>query len=260
MGTHFDPDAGMLRVRHGALAVLALLATDPTSTRLHDHDIAPRLAELRAAGLVGAQGVHPDVAPLAAAVGSAQTNADLFALDHGRPRRARGWISGALAVIGVATDDDPHTYELMADAPRRLPELVGELVGLGTAPSPPVPGRQRLDEEAFDALLAADTAVTLSVVQAALAPGDSESQAGEDPDAFAAALTDGLRGAAVRWRLVARPIGVQQPSLDIEVLDAGSAGLWLARRGTEGVTVGAVDAAEVRDELRALGASSRSHR
>ncbi len=252
MGTSFDPDDGVLRVRHGALAVLALLATDPASTRLHDHGVAPLLAELRSAGLVGAQGVHSDVAPLAAAIGRARATADLFAHDHGRPRRARGWISDALAVVGVATEDDPHTYELMADAPDRLPELLEELVGLGTAPAPPVPGRQLLNEEAFDALLAADTAVTGPAVQAALAPGESQPVAPEDTDAFAAALTDGLRGAAVRWRLTARPTGVEQPSDDIDVLDAGSAGLWLARRGPEGVTIGAVDAAEVRAELRAL--------
>ena len=37
----FAPDEGVLRLAHGTLSVLALLAADPVDPRLHDHDVAP---------------------------------------------------------------------------------------------------------------------------------------------------------------------------------------------------------------------------
>lgn len=273
--TTFDPDAGVLRVRHAALAVLALLATEPVSPRLHDHAVAEPLAELRAAGLVGAQGIDPAVAPLAHAIGAARRSADIVASDHGAIHRARLWIgpeapvpqapvpqaplhdpggasdeadggaarqgaagggggAAELAVVGLALPEDPETYALMADVPAQAPALLAELLGLGVAPPPPAEGQARVDADAFAALVAADEAVTLEDVHAAAGEG-----------ALARALTDGLRGAGLRWRLTV----AEGPEL--WVLDAGASGLWLARReaGADTVSVGAVTGIEARHAL-----------
>ncbi|QBI21765.1 hypothetical protein ER308_20855 [Egibacter rhizosphaerae] len=217
--TTFDPEAGVLRVRHAALAVLALLATEPASQRLHDHAVAEPLAELRRAGLVGRGGLEPAVAPLAHAVGAARLVADLVASDHGTTHRARLWLgpeaegAGELAVVGLALPDDPDTYALMADVPGQAPALLAELVGLGTVSDPPVEGSRRLPAEAFVALVAADEGLDRDEVLTVA--GDDE---------FGRALADGLKGAGLRWRLTV----VDGPEL--WVLDAGASGLWLAHR------------------------------
>lgn len=242
MSTVFDPDAGLLRIRHGALAVLALLASEPTSTRLHDHDVAPVIAELRDAGLLGRSGIHPAVAPLAETVARAGTVADVGATEHGTPHRLRVWIGRGLAVIGTQTAPEAATYELLADHPRQLSHLLGELLGLGVAPDPPVSGTRTLASGDFEVLVTADATVAGDAVAAALGTGP------EDP--WARALTAGLRGAAVRWRLRAHRAG--ELVTDLTVLDAGLSGLWLARCDDDRVTVAATQASAVRAELARL--------
>ena len=240
--TLFDPAAGVLRIRHAALAVLARLATAPTDIRLHDHDIAPLVAEFRGAGLLGAAGIHPDVAPLAQAIGSAHTVGDVTATNHGTLMGARLWVAGDLLVVGVATTVPPHTYELMADEPRAGELLLSDLVGLGSAPEPPDGVGRELALEAFDGLVAADAAVEPEDVARALGP---------DADgAWARALADGLRGSPVRWRLIAHRDGGRL--LDMEVLDAGASGLWLAERGDGTAVVAQVTPRAVRERFATL--------
>ena len=246
--THFDPDAGVLRLRHGDLAVLAVLAAEPASTRLHDHAVAPHLATLRSTGLLGPGGVEPSVAPLAAAVGAARAAGTLEADDHGQPRRARLWVGETLAVVGVALpagEAGEDTYELMADAPDRLVDLLGELVGLGTAPPPPVPGEVAVDAAGLAGLLAAGPRVDPAEVAAA---------ADRDPDdPWVGALRDGLVGAPLRWRLHAQRDGQAPGSLlDLTVLDAGAAGLWRVRWDAPRAAVAATTPAEIRADLAAL--------
>ncbi|MFO8074680.1 MAG: hypothetical protein R6T85_01015 [Egibacteraceae bacterium] len=246
--THFDPDAGVLRLRHGDLAVLAVLAVEPASTRLHDHAVAPHLATLRATGLLGPGGVEPSVAPLAAAVGAARVSGTLEADDHGQPRRARLWVGEALGVVGVAVPESPageDAYELMADTPDRLVDLLGELVGLGTAPPPPVPGEVTVDAAALAGLLAAGQRVDTGDVAAA---ADREA---DDP--WARALRDGLVGAPLRWRLQAQRDGAAPGTLlDLTVLDAGAAGLWRIHWDAPRAAVAATRPSEVRAALAAL--------
>ncbi len=246
--THFDPDAGVLRLRHGDLAVLAVLAAEPASTRLHDHAVAPHLATLRGTGLLGPAGVEPSVAPIAAAVGAARVSGTLEADDHGQRRRARLWVGDALAVVGVAMPEDgsgEDAYELMADTPERLSDLLGELVGLGTAPPPPVAGEIALDAVALAGLLAAGPRVGHADVAAAL---------DRDPDdPWVGALRDGLVGAPLRWRLQAQREAEPPGSLlDLTVLDAGAAGLWRVRRTALRAAVAATTPGEVRAALGAL--------
>lgn len=242
MTTTFDPDEGVLRVRHAALAVLARLAVDPTDTRLHDHDVAPVVAELRGAGLLGGSGIHADVAPLAAAIGQARTVGKLTSLDHGIRRRARVWVGEELVVAGLAPADAPEAYELMADTRAAAVPMLAELVGLGVAPDPVVAGSRRLDAAAFDALLEAHHAVGASDVAAALGtPAD---------DPWARALTDGLRGSALRWRLSARH--GDEVIADCDVLDAGRSGLWVADRSGDEVEIRAARPDDARERLAAL--------
>lgn len=240
--TTFDPDQGVLRVRHAALAVLALLAADPTSSRLHDHGVADPLAELRAAGLVGASGLDPAAAPLAHAIGASHRTADLVASDHGAVRRARLWTGPEapggrdLTVLGLAAAEDPEAYELMADTPAQAPALVAELVGLGTAPPPPVEGRIGVQAAAFASLVAADERVTGEEVAEAAGAGD-----------LARALTAALKGSGLRWRLSVTD------GPELWVLDAGASGLWVAHReaGADTLQVGAATASEARASLAA---------
>lgn len=243
MVTVFDPVSGVLRVRHPALAVLARLATDPTDTRLHDHDVAPLVAELRAAGLIGTRGIPADVAPIAATVGSAHTSGEIVARDHGSVHRTRLWVGERLVVAGVEVADKPHSYDLMADRADAVGSLVAELVGLAVAPDPAVEGARTMAADAFASLLAAESRVSAAEVADALDALES--------DDWAAALTVGLRGSALRWRLSAVRDG--EPLLDIEVLDAGRSGLWLADYDGDVVTVRAVSPADVGSRLDRLG-------
>lgn len=243
MVTVFDPVSGVLRVRHPALAVLARLATDPTDTRLHDHDVAPLVAELRAAGLIGTRGIPADVAPIAATIGSAHTSGEIVARDHGSVHRTRLWVGDVLVVAGVEMADQPHSYDLMADRSDAVGSLVAELLGLAVAPDPAVEGARTLAADVFGSLLAAESQVSAEQVADALGATADDSWVG--------ALTDGLRGSALRWRLSAVRDG--EPLLDIEVLDAGRSGLWLADYDGDAVTVRAVSPADVGSRLDRLG-------
>jgi hypothetical protein len=127
--TAFDPDAGVLRLGHAALSVLARLASDPTDPALRDHAVAPPLAELRAAGILGPAGIHPDVRPLAEVLGSPGAVLEL-AIDGGgaEPVRARGWVTAALVVVAVPAGDG--AYDLVAESTPEAPTLLGDLAGL----------------------------------------------------------------------------------------------------------------------------------
>src|SRR5680860_19552 len=239
MGSAYDPDAGILRLRHAALSVLARLAVDPTDPSLRDHDVAPLVAELRTLRILTERGIDPPVAPLAEAVGGASSTFTIEVDDHDELRRYRGWLGQALGVVAeqVAGTDD---HELMADVPAMVPSLLADLVGLGTAPEPAVSGDQLADADALAAVLARGTAATLADVTAAL---------GRAEPTWAQALTDAVRGAALRWRLRSWATGAGHgggyggehagehwEGRWMEVLDAGRAGLWLLEPGDEGRT------------------------
>src|SRR5690625_1123603 len=122
MTTTFDPDAGVLQVRHAALSLMARLAVDPTDPALIDHAVAEPLAELRQAGILTSSGIHPAVAPLASAIGTAVTRWGLATDDHGKTADHPVWIHPDLAVVGVPGAE--QTWALMGDRTAMLTAML----------------------------------------------------------------------------------------------------------------------------------------
>jgi hypothetical protein len=194
--TTFDPEAGVLR--------------------LSDHATAPPLARLRAAGVVGPTGIHPDVRPLATVIGAPHARLDLHVAERGTAWDAPGWASRDLVVLAVPAVDAEDAYDLVADLPASAADLLADLVGLSGAlphPSAATPawespgartGPVSVEGAALDALL----------------PGRVDDVA---PPAGPAALRRLLAGLRARWRLAVREPGDGA----VEVLDAGELGLWL---------------------------------
>lgn len=212
----FAPDEGVLRLAHGTLSVLALLAADPVDPRLHDHDVAPHVAALRRAGVLGRSGVHEAVRPLTDAIATATATLALAIADRRRARRCSGWVGADLVVVAVPSGDDPRLFDLVADRPAALPALVDDLVGLVPGAAAPAAARPlRVDPDGFEALLAAPAAAP-EAVAAALVAGDADARAA------VAALAAGL---TTRWALQVIPRGGGD-ARRVAVLDAGAAGLW----------------------------------
>ena len=150
-------------------------------------------------------------------------------------------VEGALAAVQLPGED----------APRRLPSsllpgwLAG-LVGLAPRPRPACPGVLVLDRDRLDALLGLDEGSRgdEAAVRDALGPDPL-------PEAWSRALAT-LPGAVTgRWRLARRLDGMDGEvvgSSEVEVLDAGDAGLW---------QVVPVDEDWVRDELAGQPAPAR---
>lgn len=126
----FDVEQGVLRLSHAALSVLARLAADPSDPALRDHAVAEPLAALRAAGVLGRGGIHPEVAPLAEAVGRARRTLDLTVTERNTARVHHGWLTPPLVVLAVSAG---QTFDLVADHPRAFADLVGDLVDLPAA-------------------------------------------------------------------------------------------------------------------------------
>src|SRR5680860_229799 len=124
MGSAYDPDAGILRLRHAALSVLARLAVDPTDPSLRDHDVAPLVAELRTLRILTERGIDPPVAPLAEAVGGASSTFTIEVDDHDELRRYRGWLGQALGVVA----EQAVSGDQLADA-----DALAAVVARGTA-------------------------------------------------------------------------------------------------------------------------------
>jgi hypothetical protein len=218
MPTEFDAEAGVLRLGHAALAVLARLAVDPTDRSLTDHATAPPLAALRSAGIVGPAGIAPAVRPLAAVLGAPRAMLDLELHEGAIIQRARGWATDDLVVLGLPVPTGEDAWDLVAEVPGEAPALIGDVVGL--VPGPP----------------AAAEAVAIDVATAeALLGGPAASAAAVDPRLRA--IADGVR---VRWRLAVRDVG------DLEVVDAGDAGLWVLEGGAAGLVLSATDPAALR--------------
>lgn len=221
MTTHYDPEAGTLRLGHAALSVLARLAVSPTDPSLTDHATAPPLSALRRAGIIGPGGIDPAVRPLAEVLGAPQASLALGLDDGVSTRRCRGWATSRLLVLGVPAETEQEVYDLMADVPAEAGGLIGELVGLAPAP-PTAADPVALSGEAFADLLAGTAVDALGTA------------VGQPP---------------VRWQLEVR--GAADGRL--EVLDAGAAGLWRVEAGDgDAVVLHPVDAAAVRARIDAL--------
>lgn len=258
--TTFDPEAGVLRLSHAALSVLATLAADPTAASLIDHATAPPLAQLRAAGIVGPAGIHPDVRPLATVIGAPRARLDLQVAERGTAWQAPGWADRALVVLAVPAPDVEGAYDLVADAPASAPDLLADLVGLSSALPDPSTGNP-----VWEAIDAGVVSVDAAVLDALLSGsnGDAAPPGTDVPIALRRVVT-ALRA---RWRLTVRePSGARVEVPDateavreihgarVEILDAGGSGLWLVDGpdaiGTLELTV--ISPAEVRARTAAL--------
>lgn len=236
----FDPDDGVLRLAHGTLSVLALLAADPVDPRLHDHDVAPHVAALRRAGVLGRGGVHAAVRPLTDAIAAATTTLDLAVADRQQARRCHGWISEDLVVVAVPAPDQPHAFDLVADRPEALPSLVDDLVGLPAgAGAAPDARALRVDGDEFEALVAAGGAPAATGGPAA--SGDENAAA--TVAAVAAALT-------ARWALRVRR--GDEPERVLAVLDAGATGLWREELDGEALRLSPTDSVQVHAAIARL--------
>lgn len=249
MVTEFDDEQGVLQVSHAALAVLAVLATDPTSASLRDHGVAPPLAELRRAGIIGPQGIHPAVAPLAAVMGRPAVRLRSTASDGGGLHRIRAWVGSDLAVVALARSEDDDTYELMGESPAMLPELLAELVGLPASMDAAVRGTRRVDAERLQALLTRGAEVTVGDAADVLGPPVD--------DAWTTAVTAAAAGTGLRWTVTVSTHQADNPE-SIDVMDAGVHGLWTAEYDDDGTAVvRSTTAPDVLAVLRHLIASHR---
>ena len=257
MTTEFDEERGRLELSHAALAVLTVLASDPTSRSLQDQGVAAPLAELRRAGIVSSHGIHPAVAPLAVVMGRPRVRLRLTASEQGAEHRIRAWVGADLAVVALARHLAGHqprqepneTYEIMADTPAMLPSLIAELVGLQPSVDRVVPGTRRVDGRALRALLRRASVATTADTAAVLgAPRDER---------WTAALTAAVAGTGLRWTLTVSGEKADDPET-VDVLDAGRHGLWTAEYEDDGsAVVRATTAPEVQAVLRHLVASRR---
>jgi hypothetical protein len=204
MSATFDPDAGVLRLSHAALSVLARLASEPNHPELIDHAIARPLAALRGAGILGPSGIHPDVRPLARAIGSPVARLTLDLAEPGTVWEASGWTDDTLLVLAVPARDTPDAFDLMADVVGAGADLISDLVAL-----PPV-------TEAADLHLRAHAETLRRLL--------------EDPDApphpdVPGPLLRLVRQLHARWRLTVSRTG-DDATDTVELLDCGDQGLW----------------------------------
>jgi hypothetical protein len=228
MSAIFDPDAGILRLSHGALSVLARLAADPNHPDLLDHAVAPPLAALRGAGVLGAGGIHPDVLPLAAVIGAPLARVELELAEPGFAWQARGWVAPALIVVAVPVKEAVDAFDLVADAVESGADLISELVTLPAV----------ADTDGTDPIrVHADVLDQLGTEPAADVPAE------------AVRLLDQVNA---RWRLTIHS-GTDRVDA-LEILDAGEAGLWLQSPGDANglVELAPVTAVEVRRRIAGL--------
>lgn len=210
-----DPERGVLRLDHAALSVLTTLATRPNDPALRDHAVADVISALRRSGLIGAAGIHAEVAPLMQAVGRAHRTLELAAVDHGVGRSVRVWVGEGLLVAAIVGDD--AAYQLMADRVAAGSELLAELVGLSPASQPDIAGVAHVSLARMRELLdggpeAVDPASVLL----------ADPRLGDPGDEWVQALRQLSVGAGTHWTLIDSRAG----AFLVQVIDAGRAGLW----------------------------------
>jgi hypothetical protein len=225
----FDPDAGVLRLSHATLSVLARLASEPNHPDLVDHAVAPPLAALRGAGILGPSGIHPDVRPLARAIGSPAARLTLDLAEPGGVWQALGWADRTLLVLAVPARETPDAFDLMADVLQVGADLISDLVGLPAV---------------------ADAAELHLQAQAETLRGlldDPNEPLHPDVPRPLLRLVQQLHA---RWRLTVRSTA-EDAADSVEVLDCGDQGLWRlsAPDATGTVDLTPVTAVEVRRRL-----------
>lgn len=199
----FDLAQGLLRL---APATLDVLLGTPGRER---NGAEPHLAALREAGVLGLEGIHPEVE--AALAPMQRPVCELVVRDDGRP--AEGWMASNAVTFVVAGDDGLVDVSVLH--PSLLPWTLAALVELGPRRRSQTAAKLRLARADLERLL-----------------GSREPEAGrgsareEAPEEVERAL-DALAGAR-RWRAEARWSGPggQRSERAVEAIDT-DAGLWL---------------------------------
>jgi len=199
----FDLAQGLLRL---APATLDVLLGPPGRER---NGAEPHLAALREAGVLGPEGIHPEVE--AALAPMQRPVCELVVRDGGRP--AEGWMASNAVTFVVAGDDGLADVSVLH--PSLLPWTLAALVELGPRRRSQTAAKLRLGRADLERLL-----------------GSRDPEAGrgsareEAPEEVERAL-DALAGAR-RWRAEARWSGPggQRSERAVEAIDT-DAGLWL---------------------------------
>ena len=222
-----DLEAGVLRLSRPALQALATLTGGPAAPLPVDSPAETTLGALESAGLVGPTGLHPVMAPIAAAVADPVVRIRFDHLGPGTPVECPGWISPDVAVLAVPGSDGLD--EILAVETSFLPARLAALIGLGPRPVPRLPpGSVRADIGLLEALLSGLVATAEDVRRHV---GPVVPQALVDA---AVAISDGIRlhwRATTTWGDPARPA-----TRTHEVVESQAGTFWVVHRdfaGTE---------------------------
>jgi hypothetical protein len=220
-----DLDAGVLRLSRPALEALVTLARGPAARP--DPAAEAALVALEAAGLIGPAGLHPVMAPIAAAVADPLVELRFDHLGPGTPVECPGWVSPDVAVLAVPGADGLD--EIVAVETSFLPTRLADLVGLGPRPGPRLPaGSVRADIGLLEALL---SGLVASAEDVRRHVGPVVPQALVDA---AVAISEGIR---LHWRVTTTWGDPARPARRThEVVESLAGTFWLVRRdfaGTE---------------------------
>lgn len=211
-----DLEAGVLRLSRPALRLLAAVAGEQQAPPEAEPGLFDALQE---AGLVTPAGLHPSVAPLAAAVARPVVHVRFDHLGPGTPVECPGWIDPHVAVLAVPDEEGLH--DILAVPTSFFPARLAALVGLGPRPRPPVSGSLRLDTGVLEGLL---SGLVSGVDDVRRHVGPALPQAAAE-----ALVTLGGRRRA-HWRVTTwwgEPPATRRSH---EVIDAPAVGFWLVER------------------------------
>jgi hypothetical protein len=224
-----------LRLTDRELVVAVALAEAPGRTLLARPDAQERLASLRRAGVVGADGaLEPDAAATLLVVARAIVRVDLRRSFGDAIVELRTWADESDAVTGRVEGD---TLELRRAPREALPSALVRAAGLADGHGPKDGDRRAPLPVSAAALLAARDHLRTGDRGAAIAALD---RAGEDLDA-ALAVADTLRLAFVAQGSWRERDGEWHPGT-VAALDAGAAGWWSFDPGAEDDAVRPTDA------------------
>jgi hypothetical protein len=223
-----DLEAGLLRLSRPALQALATLTAGPAAPLPVDPPAEATLGALESAGLVGPTGLHPVMAPIAAAVADPLVRIRFDHLGPGTPVECPGWISPDVAVLAVPGPDGLD--EIVAVETSFLPARLAGLIGLGPRPGPRLPaGSVRADIGLLEALL---SGLVASAEDVRRHVGPAVPQALVDA---VVAISEGIR---LHWRVATTWGGPARPTTRThEVVESRAGTFWVVHRDFAGTAL-----------------------
>jgi hypothetical protein len=220
-----DLEAGVLRLSRPALEALATLTAEPARPLPVVPPAETTLDALERAGLVGPTGLHPMMAPIAAAVADPVVRIRFDRLGPGTPVECPGWISPHVAVLAVPGPDGLD--QILAVETSFLPARLAGLVGLGPRPGPRLPaGSVPADVGLLEALF---TGMVASAEDVRRHVGPAVPQGLVDA---VVAISDGVR---LHWRVATTWGDPARPATrGHEVVESRAGTFWLVHRDFAG--------------------------